>query len=91
MADSMWRGGGPSFKQANKHQQPRWNGEWDSPNQDMMHFALWRHGKGVNLCFFDGSVRKLRARKLWSLRWHRTFDPTHAEGTPGYFKDPSFP
>ena len=91
MADAMWRGGGPSLYQANKHQRPQFNGQWDSSSQDMMHFALWRHGKGVNLSFFDGSVRKVRARKLWSLRWHRTFDVNHAEGTTGYFTDPSFP
>ena len=91
MADSMWRGGGPSLYQANKHQRPKHNGEWQSASQDMMHFALWRHGKGVNFCFVDGSVRKLRARRLWSLRWHRTFDPTYAERTSGYFTNPSFP
>jgi prepilin-type N-terminal cleavage/methylation domain-containing protein/prepilin-type processing-associated H-X9-DG protein len=91
MADAMWRGGGPSFYQANKHQRPQFNGQWDTSSQDMMHFALWRHGKGINLCFFDGSVRKVRARKLWSLRWHRTFDINRAESTSGYFPDSSFP
>src|SRR5262249_3130637 len=40
MADAMWRGGGPSLYQANKHQRPQFNGEWDTSSQDMMHFAM---------------------------------------------------
>jgi prepilin-type N-terminal cleavage/methylation domain-containing protein/prepilin-type processing-associated H-X9-DG protein len=91
MLDSMWRGGGPALDRDNKHQRPRWNGDWDSASQDMMHFALWRHGNGVNVGFFDGSVRRMRARRLWSLRWHRTYDITYAERTGGYFTNPAFP
>jgi prepilin-type N-terminal cleavage/methylation domain-containing protein/prepilin-type processing-associated H-X9-DG protein len=91
LGDAMWRGGGPSFSQANKHQRPQFNGQWASSSQDLMHFALWRHGKGINLSFFDGSVRRVRARKLWALRWNRSFDINRAEGTAGYFSDPNFP
>lgn len=90
MVDSMWRGGGPSFYQANKHQRPQFNGQWVSSNQDLMHFAMWRHGNGVNVVFFDGSVRHQRARKLWFLRWHRTYDVNYPSAA-GYFPDPNFP
>lgn len=79
MADSMWRGGGPSYYQANKHQRPQFNGEWDSSNNDMMHFAMKRHGKGINVNFFDGSTRNVPIQRLWSLPWHRTFDVTFAD------------
>jgi prepilin-type N-terminal cleavage/methylation domain-containing protein/prepilin-type processing-associated H-X9-DG protein len=90
MADAMWRGGGPSLYQANKHQRPQFNGQWESSSEDMMHFAMWRHGKGINVAYFDGSARHTRARKLWFLPWHRTFDVNYAN-TPGYFPNPGFP
>jgi prepilin-type N-terminal cleavage/methylation domain-containing protein/prepilin-type processing-associated H-X9-DG protein len=86
MADSMWRGGGPSFYQANKHERPDYNGEWATSDKDMMHFAMVRHGKGINLNFFDGSTRTVRIRKLWALSWHRTFDINYADSQPNYFK-----
>jgi prepilin-type processing-associated H-X9-DG protein len=86
MADAMWRGGGPSFYQTSKHQRPQVNGEWVSVDQDMMHFAMKRHGKGINVNFFDGSTRPVKIRKLWSLPWHRTFDTSYADTQgPGYF------
>jgi prepilin-type N-terminal cleavage/methylation domain-containing protein/prepilin-type processing-associated H-X9-DG protein len=87
MADAMWRGGGPSFYQANKHQRPKFNGEWVSSNQDMMHFAMKRHGKGINVNFFDGSTRLVPIRKLWNLQWHRTFNVNHADTQANYFPD----
>ena len=79
MADAMWRGGGPSFYQANKHQRPQFNGEWLNSDKDMMHFAMARHGKGINVNFFDGSTRYVPIRKLWNLPWHRTFDTSYAD------------
>jgi prepilin-type processing-associated H-X9-DG protein len=59
---------------ANKHQRPLFNGEWDSSNQDMMHFAMHRHRKGINALYFDGSARYRKARDLWFHPWHRTYD-----------------
>jgi prepilin-type N-terminal cleavage/methylation domain-containing protein/prepilin-type processing-associated H-X9-DG protein len=86
MADAMWRGGGPSYYQANKHQRPQYNGEWDTSSQDMMHFAMVRHGKGINLNFYDGSTRHVPIRRLWGLAWHRTFNVTAVDSQPaGYF------
>jgi prepilin-type processing-associated H-X9-DG protein len=85
MADAMWRGGGPSYYQANKHQRPQFNGEWVSYNQDIMHFAMVRHGRGINVNFFDGSTRNVRIRRLWNLPWHRTFDVSYPAKQTGYF------
>lgn len=86
MADSMWRGGGPSFYQANKHERPDFNGEWATTDKDMMHFAMVRHGRGINLNFYDGSTRTVRIKKLWSQSWHRTFDTTYADSQVSYYK-----
>ena len=76
MMDAMWRGGGPMTTIANKHDRPAFNGEWINSNKDMMHFAMHRHAKGVNVTFFDGSTRHVRAKKLWELQWHRNYDVT---------------
>jgi prepilin-type N-terminal cleavage/methylation domain-containing protein/prepilin-type processing-associated H-X9-DG protein len=79
--DSMWRGGGPHHS----NPPPAFNGEWAGDLADISlvsdfdfhHFAIARHRKGINLVFFDGSVRYYRARDLWSLRWHREFDVSY--------------
>jgi prepilin-type N-terminal cleavage/methylation domain-containing protein/prepilin-type processing-associated H-X9-DG protein len=84
MLDSMWRGGGPSLYQANKHEPPAYNGEWESSNQDMKHFAMKRHGKGINVNFYDGSTRSIPVKQLWTLKWHRTFNTGYAETFPGW-------
>jgi prepilin-type N-terminal cleavage/methylation domain-containing protein/prepilin-type processing-associated H-X9-DG protein len=86
MADAMWRGGGPSYYQANKHQRPQFNGEWVSADQDMMHFAMVRHGKGINVNFYDGSTRNVPIRRLWNLPWHRTFNQGYPDTQTGYFQ-----
>jgi prepilin-type N-terminal cleavage/methylation domain-containing protein len=85
MLDSMWRGGGPSLYQANKHQRPQFNGEWVNSDKDMMHFAMKRHAKGINANFYDGSTRYVPIKKLWNLNWHRTFDIGYADKQAGYF------
>jgi len=75
--DSMWRGGGPQAKD----RPPRFNGEevdqHDERNaalNEMDSFAIIRHHKGVNVLYFDGSVRNTRAKDLWALPWHRDYD-----------------
>ncbi len=73
MADAMWRGGGPDTT-GNKFTPPAFNGEWSGSGYDFKHFAMNRHGKGSQLVFFDGSARRSRPRKLWSLDWHRNYD-----------------
>jgi prepilin-type processing-associated H-X9-DG protein len=40
----------------------------------MYSFALARHAKGVNVLFFDSSVRYSRAKDLWNLPWHKDYD-----------------
>jgi len=71
MADSMWRGGGPHFLRANAHAPPASNGEWRGEDFEMMHFALDRHNRGVNVLFFDGHVEHTPFKRLWRLQWHR--------------------
>jgi prepilin-type processing-associated H-X9-DG protein len=78
MADSMWRGGGPDTVGI-ASAAPAFNGEWTSSDYELKHFAIQRHGKGTQVNFFDGSARKVRLRKLWTLRWHKSYDVQAAE------------
>ena len=72
--DSMWRGGGPNYTDP----PPAFNGEWLGAGAEMHHFAIARHDQGVNLLFFDGSVRYARAKALWNFYWHNQYDVTYA-------------
>ena len=78
MADCMWRGGGPDLL-GNKDDMPAFNGEWSGAGYEFKHFMMQRHGKGIQLVFFDGSTRRTRARDLWRLYWHNSFDVTYAD------------
>ena len=69
-ADAMWRGGGPQPTDT----PPEYNGEWAGPDAEFHHFAMFRHGKGINVLYFDGSVRFTRAKDLWILPWHKEYD-----------------
>ena len=78
--DAMWRGGGPSYDEERDYiPHPGENGGWTSYNHEMQHFAMDRHGGGVNVLFLDGSARKVRVRQLWGLLWHKGYNQQRAE------------
>jgi prepilin-type N-terminal cleavage/methylation domain-containing protein/prepilin-type processing-associated H-X9-DG protein len=68
--DAMWRGGGPQPTDT----PPEYNGEWDGYGAEFHHFALFRHGRGINVLYFDGSVRFTEAKALWMLPWNQGYD-----------------
>jgi prepilin-type processing-associated H-X9-DG protein len=68
--DAMWRGGGPYEDDP----PPDFNGEWNGIQTEMFAFSMARHSKGVNILFFDSSVRYTRAKELWQLPWHQNWD-----------------
>ena len=78
--DAMWRGGGPHADDM----PPGFNGEWMGAKAEMHHFAMARHGKGVNILFFDSSVRYSRPKDLWSMPWHKDYDVTAASRGIGF-------
>lgn len=83
-ADSMWRGGGPDHAIPEKFQAPASHGRWDGVGAEAQHFAIMRHSKGINILFFDGSVRSTTSPKeVWKLKWHNAFD-TEAWRTNGF-------
>jgi prepilin-type processing-associated H-X9-DG protein len=81
--DSMWRGGGPWYGDASGRSiSPSYagirpsdhNGQWIGYGNEMMHFAIDRHSKGVNGAFLDGSVRHIAIKGLWNLKWHKRYE-----------------
>jgi prepilin-type N-terminal cleavage/methylation domain-containing protein/prepilin-type processing-associated H-X9-DG protein len=81
IADSMWRGGGPDLM-GQAGERPSQNGEWSGSGYEFKHFAMHRHGKGVQIGFADGSARFSTARNLWRLQWHNSFDITWSDRQP---------
>jgi prepilin-type N-terminal cleavage/methylation domain-containing protein/prepilin-type processing-associated H-X9-DG protein len=81
MADAKWRGGGPGhapdITRADAMQPPSSSDDIPGKPYEMSHFAMKRHGKGINLCFFDGSARNIKAYQLYELRWSRNYDPDY--------------
>ncbi len=77
MLDTMWRGTGPDYDTAKACRPPVVNGEWQSTEHEMMHAAMDRHNGGVNVAFLDGHVEHVGIKRLWRLKWHRTYDVNH--------------
>ena len=81
----MWRGGGPDLT-GTDGERPAFNGQWSSTEYESKHFAMIRHGKGIEILTFDGSVRLQRPRQLWRLYWHKQYDVTYADRQgPSFF------
>jgi prepilin-type processing-associated H-X9-DG protein len=70
MLDSMWRGGAP----AEKDLPATANGQFNGVSKDAQHYAMKRHGKGINVGFFDGSVTPVKVPKLWEVSWFNDYD-----------------
>lgn len=82
MLDSMWRGGGPDQDMDRSIKPPSYNGEWRNTEYEMHHFAIDRHQGGIQMVFFDFSVRHLRVRELWKMKWHRKFNQNASYAWP---------
>ncbi len=49
---------------------------------DMARICIYRHGKAINICFADGSVRQVPCAQLWNLEWYRGFNKTATVNLP---------
>ena len=65
-----WRwGGGPQYRS-----EPAPLDEEKRYNTGFGRYCLDRHAGSINVCFMDGSARKVGLKQLWDLKWHRTYD-----------------
>ena len=71
--DTMWRGGGPS-EDGSAGDPPAFNGQWEGVNAEMNHFCIDRHEGAINIVFMDWHVESVKLKKLWKLKWHKTFN-----------------
>jgi prepilin-type N-terminal cleavage/methylation domain-containing protein len=83
MGDCKWRGGGPGHRPdhlgSNALRPLGGPDVWGNVDYEIAHYAMKRHGKGIVLCFFDGSARQVSGRRLWSdLQWSRHYDGVYA-------------
>jgi prepilin-type processing-associated H-X9-DG protein len=46
-----------------------------NPQNSMQRVCIPRHGRAVNICFFDTHVETVELERLWQLKWNRTFVP----------------
>jgi prepilin-type N-terminal cleavage/methylation domain-containing protein/prepilin-type processing-associated H-X9-DG protein len=85
MADCMWRGGGPDMT-GTPGTRPAYSGEWTTTDYEFKHFQMMRHGKGINVGMFDGSVQFKKPRQLWQLYWHNSWDISYTDRQgPSFF------
>jgi prepilin-type processing-associated H-X9-DG protein len=54
-------------------------------------FCINRHNEYINGLFLDWSVRKIRLKELWTLKWHRQFDTANEWTKAGGVKPQDWP
>ena len=67
---SGWRWGGHPFDTGPNHMPPPTE---HAHGHGFGRFAMNRHEGGVNVLLVDSSVRRVPLKRLWGLKWHRTF------------------
>lgn len=69
--DCVWANGWPQDTDA-----APWDVSVGAPFESASHigrFCINRHNMAVNISFSGGTVKLVKLRDLWSLRWHRNF------------------
>ena len=54
-------------------------------------YCIDRHDGGINILFMDWSVRKVRLKELWTLKWHRNYDTSGSWTKAGGVKPNDWP
>jgi len=60
------------------------NGNWDDAG--MKRVCVDRHNQAVNVMFMDWSVRKVKLKDLWTLKWNPQFDTGYVHSNPPDWK-----
>ncbi len=70
-ADCLWVGGAPHHVD----DPPEFEGQWSySFGDNMKRFCLNRHNEAINVAMLDWSVRHVRLKRLWQMKWNREYD-----------------
>ncbi len=76
--DCLWRGSRPhdlDAPPADENYPPAMPLGADPRYNAMQYFCMDRHEGFINGVFMDGSARSVGLKQLWTLKWHRLFDP----------------
>ena len=76
--DCIWRGSRPhrlDKPPTDDDCPPKVPAGADPHLSSMQYFCIDRHDQFINGAFMDGTVRKTGLKQLWTLKWHRYFDP----------------
>ena len=52
------------------------------PYDEIGRFCIDRHSGSVNGCFMDGSARAVPLENLWTLKWHKKYQPKYDAVVP---------
>ncbi|AQQ08518.1 type II secretion system protein G [Sedimentisphaera cyanobacteriorum] len=63
---------------------------WNSNSSHFWRIVQNRHDDAQNVLTADGAVNTVGLKKLWTYKWHRTFD-THGRWTSSADQDPDWP
>ncbi|MDY0354747.1 MAG: prepilin-type N-terminal cleavage/methylation domain-containing protein [Sedimentisphaerales bacterium] len=74
MLDSIWTATGPGSSEGHDHAPPESDAIPMADCERRWRSCINRHDGGVNCLFFDGSVRKVGLKELWTLKWHPNCD-----------------
>jgi prepilin-type N-terminal cleavage/methylation domain-containing protein/prepilin-type processing-associated H-X9-DG protein len=88
IADARWNNAWPEnthpVPAATTTEEQMYNiGNWSQ----IVAYVMRRHRDGINVCFGDGSTRRVRAEELWTLRWNRESQPRNNIDTLHWMKD----
>ena len=76
MLDCVWVAGYPldTERPLSKAEYDEWAKIGGNRGQ-MNRYCFNRHNGVTNCSFLDGSCREVKLEGLWTLKWHRTFEP----------------
>ena len=75
IGDSVWVGSWPDSSDIVPDDLILGTGMGHSDGLFMGRFCINRHKKAINIGFTDTSVERVYLEDLWTLKWHRRFEP----------------
>ena len=81
LGDSVWVGSWPDRDDIVPPDLIRGTG-MDRGNAMMGRFCIDRHNKAINIGFTDTHAERVQLEELWTLKWHRRFQPNYDVSIP---------
>lgn len=82
VGDSVWVGSWPDRDDIVPDDLIRAFGMQHANGRFMARFCIDRHNKAINIGFTDTHVERVQLEELWTLKWHRRFQPNNDVSIP---------